>query len=1142
MYFNKNLITNSVFRVAAVALALTGFMCDTQATPYASGIINNAGTVSFILNENADDVKVLFDNGTSTNDLGALAKGVQSFNLGASTNYQIAVRKATGPGFITANGTNAVVLQTSSDTNPLLHFNNTRGLAVNKNPSSPYFGRIYVANTSAGTTSSNGVVRATGDGIYMLNADQSDALGLGDTASTGGLDMATGGTSMPWRITIGDDDNLYIADWSDADGNLLFTFPNVDSGGSMLKPLSALNTAVVPVGTANTHGSIVAAVVTGSLAAGNLTVYTIDEDLQSNKTITNLTQLNSLWRYDVGSGTSIPYTGDGTLMFTPTGKLGIDFASQVMDLARGADGKFYYTDNRINGFESGLGVLSSSGASLWNSYQTSTNMLGNTAAADILVDSYAVAVSPDQKFVADMRRDGRTWILPLTNGIPDLSRRTWLASFGAITTSREVAFDAADNLYVMNGNAELVRVFSPGGNTTATTGNDLTGTNGTFSLVTVDPSILNQPASISTNAGNTVTFSVTTTGTGTLKYQWLFNGTNISGATTSVLTKSNVQNNSANVGNYAVVITNASNAAITSSVVSLTVIDTLPIITTQPVGKTNAAGTSPNFTVSTIGTDPRTYQWQSNGTNIAGATTTTYTRSNAQTNDSGTFNVVITNPLGVVTSSIVNLLITNTLPVLTTQPKSQTNGAGVNITLTVAISQGTTPVSYQWKFGGNSIASATNTSYVLTDAQTPDSGNYSVTVSNPLGSVTSTNGALTITNAAPIITTQPKSQTNGVGVNITLSVVTTGTDPRTYQWFSNTVSLLNATNTSYVVVNPQTGNTGDSYTVSVVNSLGSANSAAALLTITNKVPTIISQPASVVANVGDNPSFTVGAQGQNPLTYQWFKAGVALSDGGNVTGSSSATLSLGNVQVSDGAFYTVTVTDSTGSTGSAAAQLAVLVSSTPGTGTGLRGDYYTTQALTFTNGPTLTRIDTNVDFNFGAGSPDPAISVDHFTARWTGKLQPLYSQNYTFSTRSDDGSRLWVNGQLLVDRWVNQSVTETAGPPLALIAGQQYDVVMEYFENTSTAEAHLIWSSPSQIKQAIPMTQLYPAATGSAITPVLATSFNGTNIIFNWSGSYTLQTSVTADGPYTNVTALGVGPNTNTLTSDPQRFFRLKAN
>ena len=397
---------------------------------------------------------------------------------------------------------------------------------------------------------------------------------------------------------------------------------------------------------------------------------------------------------------------------------------------------------------------------------------------------------------------------------------------------------------------------------------------------------------------------------------------------------------------------------------------------------------------------------------------------------------------------------------------------------------------------------------------------------------------LTVNDVAPILGVQPKSQTNGVGSNIVFTVATTaGTDPRTYQWQFNGSDILDATNISLTLTNLQFTDAG-TYSVNVINPINTTASTNAVLTLTNRAPIITLAPAGVSTNAGSTANFTINANGATNLTYQWSFAG------NNIASATDSTVTLNNVQPANAGFYTVVVGSGAGTffTTNSAAQLAVTIPSTVGTGTGLRGDYYTIQAQTFTNAPTLTRIDTNVDFNFGTGTPDPSISVDNFTVRWTGKVQPLYCQDYTFYTRSDDGARLWVNGQLVVDRWIAQGVTEIASAPITLTAGQKYDVVMEYFEKTSTAEVHLNWSSLSQIKQAIPMTQLYPAATGSAITPTLNSAFNSANTIFSWSGSYILQTAVAVDGPYTNLTTLGVGPYTNTLVADPKRFFRLKAN
>src|SRR5580765_5483922 len=104
-----------------------------KAVPYASAVINNAGTVSFVLNEAADNVKIVLDGGASTLDLGAQGPGTHSFSLGAATRFEIVVSK---------NGVAPWTL-ISSDANTLLQFTTPRGVAVNMNAASPTFGRLY---------------------------------------------------------------------------------------------------------------------------------------------------------------------------------------------------------------------------------------------------------------------------------------------------------------------------------------------------------------------------------------------------------------------------------------------------------------------------------------------------------------------------------------------------------------------------------------------------------------------------------------------------------------------------------------------------------------------------------------------------------------------------------------------------------------------------------------------------------------------------------------------------------------------------------------------------------------------------------------------------------------------------------------
>lgn len=179
-----------------------------------------------------------------------------------------------------------------------------------------------------------------------------------------------------------------------------------------------------------------------------------------------------------------------------------------------------------------------------------------------------------------------------------------------------------------------------------------------------------------------------------------------------------------------------------------------------------------------------------------------------------------------------------------------------------------------------------------------------------------------------------------------------------------------------------------------------------------------------------------------------------------------------------------------------------------GNGVGLSGEYFSNQLKTFTNPPTLIRTDATVNFNWGTGSPDPTISTDLFTVRWTGTVQPQFNENYTFYTSTDDGVRLWVNGQLLINEWINQSATEWSGS-ISLVAGQKYPITMEYYEDTSLASAQLSWSSPSTGKAIVPQSQLYP--TYGAIFAPSASSFTNGSFQMQLSGlvgkNYALQTT-----------------------------------
>lgn len=121
-----------------------------------------------------------------------------------------------------------------------------------------------------------------------------------------------------------------------------------------------------------------------------------------------------------------------------------------------------------------------------------------------------------------------------------------------------------------------------------------------------------------------------------------------------------------------------------------------------------------------------------------------------------------------------------------------------------------------------------------------------------------------------------------------------------------------------------------------------------------------------------------------------------------------------------------------------------------------------------------TGTDQGINFDWGwEGAPVMGMGSDTFSVRWSGKVTPRYSETYTFSTLSDDGVRLWVGGKLIINNWTDHSPIENSGV-ISLTAGTQYDIIMDYYENTGYATAKLYWSSAGQAKEIVPVTQLTP--------------------------------------------------------------------
>jgi hypothetical protein len=271
---------------------------------------------------------------------------------------------------------------------------------------------------------------------------------------------------------------------------------------------------------------------------------------------------------------------------------------------------------------------------------------------------------------------------------------------------------------------------------------------------------------------------------------------------------------------------------------------------------------------------------------------------------------------------------TITAPSIITQPVSQTVNSGSGVTFSV-FATGSSPLSYQWYVSFNNgvsysvLPSATSSTLSFGSNTTANSGElYIVRVSNSAGVIDSVAARLTVVVPAtiPVIVNQPVSQTVASGSAVTFSVVASGTAPLSYQWRKDGGAIGGATSNTLSLTNATTVN-GGRYSVVVTNTVGSATSSEATLSVTaaSTQPSMTTQPASVNVSVGGNATFSVSATGTAPLSFQWSKNGVSIP------GATSGTLTLSNVQPTDAGNYTAVVGNVAGNTTSNAATLTVNV-------------------------------------------------------------------------------------------------------------------------------------------------------------------------------------------------------------------------
>lgn len=157
-----------------------------------------------------------------------------------------------------------------------------------------------------------------------------------------------------------------------------------------------------------------------------------------------------------------------------------------------------------------------------------------------------------------------------------------------------------------------------------------------------------------------------------------------------------------------------------------------------------------------------------------------------------------------------------------------------------------------------------------------------------------------------------------------------------------------------------------------------------------------------------------------------------------------------------------------------------------GQGTGLLGEYYNHDYRQMaTAAPAYERLDARIRFNWERSAPTPVTIThpDHYGARWTGFIEPRFSESYSFLVVVDDCARLWVDDRLVLDAWESNNAHNFYSAPVALRAGQRHSIRLEYGERTGQAHVSLFWRSTSQPIEVVPQSQLHPPARADLPAP-----------------------------------------------------------